>query len=440
MFKIHTDRRDLLLFAGILLLGLFLRIGSLGWNSFPHGDVVTDVKAGVSLMTQGNFTVGPYAKSPDATFLFDIARTNGNEVLTQHPPLLMLLGAGVASILQIESTEQGIFLSYRLLTLFLGMGVLVIIYGIARSILGQKVALWVALWSACSYLLMDFSGNGSLYMLQTFAYLLWVHVALGRHRLRHVLLGCMTGIAYMVSFQSIILVPAGLLVIAFHNDHSIQKRCYDVLIFLCAASPIVLPWLLRNYFLFGDPLFSHYVNQTYIYNKADMPFTVVDGIVHYTMSFADRLALLRSITLHWLPNNLYYIVRKLFILVPLAFLFFCYAFIDYLYDHRRLVRVLPIVVVLLLHCGISAAWPVTKFRYLVPILPFVFIIAAEHMNAVCRTYRTAVFGLTTLLIVWLSLLTYKQIPTHTYYYNGAITEDAFSGSEELDYIRTYTIE
>jgi len=429
-----------LLFAGVLLLGLSLRIGSLAWNNFPHGDVVTDVKAGVSLMTQGNFTIGPYPKSPETTFLFDIARTDGNEVLTQHPPLLMLLGAGIASIFQIESTEQGIFLSYRLLTLFFGMGALVIIYRIARFIAGEKGALWVALWSACSYLLMDFSGNGSLYMLQTFAYLLWVDVAFGRHRFSHALLGCMTGIAYMVSFQSIILFPAGLLIIAFHNDRPIHRRSYDALIFLSVASLVVLPWLLRNYFLFGDPFFSHYVNQTYVYNKADMPFAVIDGIVHYTMSFVDRLALLRSITLHWFPNNLYFIARKLFILAPLAFLFFCYAFIDYLYDHRRLMRALPIVVVLVLHFGISAAWPVTKFRYLVPILPFVFIIAAEHIQAVCRMYRTAVFGLTTLLIVWLSLLTYKQIPTHTYYYNGAITEDAFSGSEELDYIRTYIVE
>ena len=100
---------------------------------------------------------------------------------------------------------------------------------------------------------------------------------------------------------------------------------------------------------------------------------------------------------------------------------------------------LPILLLLTLHILLSAAWPVTKFRYFVPLLPLVFIISLEHLQSFHWSERSKniLLGATFAMILALSFLTYRSVPTHTYYYDGAITTDTFGGSEEMRFLEEH---
>ncbi|MFA5273636.1 MAG: hypothetical protein WC353_05760, partial [Candidatus Peribacter sp.] len=139
----------------------------------------------------------------------------------------------------------------------------------------------------------------------------------------------------------------------------------------------------------------------------------------------------------WLPNNSFYIARKLFILAPLAFIFFSYGLIDQVLSKERRSRLLPVLILFAAHALISAIWPVTKFRYFVPLLPLVFLLSMDAIHGFLKTGRARTIALCfiTVLIALGSALTYLSVPTHTYYYDGAITTDPFSGRGEWNYLR-----
>ena len=105
------------------------------------------------------------------------------------------------------------------------------------------------------------------------------------------------------------------------------------------------------------------------------------------------------------------------------------------FDRERLKKWFPVIIIFILHLIISTAWPITKFRYFVPVLPLVFLIALDQIyNIKIKTiYRNLIIILISASILSLSFLTYRSTPGHTYYNDGAITTGPFgdrAGEEE----------
>ncbi|MFH0851338.1 MAG: hypothetical protein V1876_01170, partial [Candidatus Peregrinibacteria bacterium] len=258
---------------------------------------------------------------------------------------------------------------------------------------------------------------------------------------RAALIGAVTGCAYLVNYQSIILLPA-MIVLEFLQRKRLPQGLGNMIIATVAAGLVASPWLIRNALLVGDPFAHHLVNATYVFSKSGIQETAVDYIYHYTPEGLGRLAaILGMMITSWLPNNSFYIARKLFILAPIAFVFFSYGLIDQVLAAERRRQLLPILLVFAAHMLISASWPVTKFRYFVPLLPLVFLLSLEairHFNPRRRT-RILWMGLISVAICSGSILTYLSVPTHTYYYDGAITTDPFSGRGEWNYLRDHML-
>lgn len=422
--------------TAIVLLGLVLRLFSLSWNTFTHADVDGDAMIGAIFLKTGRL----WSEAPDPLAqrhpsLFARDSREGTPSL-QHGPVWILFGAVVTALWN-GSTTADVFLGLRILSVLCGTALIALLWMTARSLIGKEGALVCALWASISYLLIDYSGNGAFYALQGTLYLLWLWIALRQPSWkRSAALGAVTGFAYLVNYQSIVLLPTSIVLELFQYK-SARTCLLNMVIVTIITGLLASPWLIRNAILVGDPFAHHLVNSNYVFSKSGIHATVVDYLYRFPSKREQLTAILSMMVTSWLPNNSFYIARKLFILAPIAFIFFSYGLIGQVLEKERWRRLLPVLLLFAAHFLISASWPITKFRYFVPLLPLVFLLSYETIQSFMKNKRTRILLVTliTLALCLGSILTYLSVPTHTYYYDGAITTDPFSGRGEWNYLR-----
>lgn len=396
--------------------GIVLRCFSVSWNVIPHGDITLDAAAAQAMYSRGNFQLSSDTTLPPA-----------DQYLIQHPPIWPLLGAGM-----MYTSHQDAFTSLKLLSLLCGIFLLPMMYRISAHVLrNRSLALLLTSILSMSWLMIDFSGNGALYSLHALCLLLWTDVAIRPQKYYSEKLALVSGISYLINYQTIILFPASIIVLLIRREQVWKSLMLYGIIALLTISP----WLVRNYLLFGEPFFGHTINSTYLYQKVGLNSNT------YIHSTAEKLIVMKQMLTRWLPFNLYFAARKLFILAPVLFIAFAYSLADVPLNRKRFLFPFPLLLICLAHLGISTAWPVMKFRYFVPLLPLVLLIASEyalHLRVSVAT-KHAIFGSALLCTVILSYITAIQIPTHTYYYDGAITQDAFHGEGEIHFMQEHGI-
>lgn len=426
----------------LLIAATVLRVLSVGWNSFSHADVSEDAMASASFLQTSTFFTEPGGlPRPDEAPMYDL-REAGGRLLTQHPFLWPLLGAGLTKTLGWPAEPAATFLAFRILSLLSGMALILCTYAVTRKLVHDEAAMGIAAWMTFSYLLIDYSGNGAFYVFQGTLYLLWILAAANiRSPRQGILLGLLCGIAYITNYQTLILVPCSIIVLCMMTERPWKDRLTHAGIAIGVFLVFAIPWHVRDYLTFGDPFFSSSVNASYVYGKAGIAPVIADGIARYSLTLSDKLVLIQTVLTTWLPNNLYYIARKLFILAPLAFPFFAFGLVEYLFsvrqNYKRIRPLIPLLLILAVHILVSAAWPVVKFRYFVPMLPLVLIVTMEYLYGlrISKTLQRSIVGTVLACILLLSWRTYLSVPTHTYYYDGAITTDPFSAPGEFDYVQ-----
>jgi hypothetical protein len=423
-----------LLLVFILAFGLVVRVAAFHWNWFMHADVIDDALVTASVHRDLRFLT--YDNPPVADpALYPPLPDSGGRPLVLHGPLISLLGAGMTELLGGTSSVADTFFALRAISLVAGTLLIPLSFLIARRLLGNAAGLWTAALTAASYVLIDYAGNGALYTTQALIYLIWVYVAMHVAEARRAaLLGLMAGIGYLTHLQCIILLPAGLLLIAL-EERPWRRTIAHGAVLLGIALPLIGLWLWRNEVVFGDPFYTHFANAQYVYGKAGL----ADRLPN--VGLQDTLSVLHAIGTLWLPNNLYYVARKLFVITPLAFFFFTYGLIDVVFSQDRLRTMLPLLIIFTLHMLLAGSWPVWKFRFFIPILPFVYLFAVEELWHLPIAARWKYAGATVTLFatVIVGILTYRAIPMHTTYYDGALTQDPFHSSEEMSYLRTYKV-
>lgn len=419
----------------VLLVGFLLRMQALQWNWFMHGDVTGDAIVAAELQRSGHFVVFATPPSADPA-AYALPPTEKGEPLTQHAPVWPLIGAIATTLRGGEATLLDAFLSLRLLSVLAGTLVILLSFFVTSRLLDERAGLVAATFVAVSYVLIDYSGNGAFYAFQGLIYLLWALAALQHSSYcRTLLLGFLAGFVYLVNFQAIILLPAGLGVLLI-QERSLAKCFSHIVLFTGVAVITAAPWLIRNAVLFGDPLYSHTVNMQYVYGKSG--FSVPTG---GRLGIGDNLSIIAGIFHTWLPYNLYYAARKLFVIAPITFFFFAFGLIDIAFSRQRFRAALPLLAVLAFHILLSASWPIWKFRFFVPLLPFVFILALEELwhLPITHVWRRVSIGAMLSAMLVVGMLTYRSTPLHTTYYDGAITQDPFHGSEERTYLQKYNL-
>ncbi len=435
----------------ILLAGFLIRAEAFRWNWFMHGDVIADAQVSASFLRDGSLLTFSSKGSADPA-VYVLPPAVEGEQLKLHGPLVPVAAAALTALRggarstgstrspQASSgqapTVAEAFVSLKILSLLAGMLIILLAFLIASRLTDATMGLAAAAWTAASFLLIDYAGNGALYTSQAAVYLLWLVIALGPSSLRRtLLLGILSGVAYLITFQSVILLPAGIILLAT-QVRPWRRFALHVVILIGLAAIVASPWLLHSTVVLGDPFAGHAWNMRYVYSKAG--FEVPAGVIP-NLSIRDQLSIITGVFHTWLPYNLYYVARKLFLLAPIAFFLFSFGLIDVIFSPPRLRRAFPVLVLLTFHLLLCAGWPIWKFRFFLPLLPLVFILALEHLHhlPVSRAWKSGTITATFASIVLLSALTYRSVPTHTYYYDGALTQDPFHSSEEETYLRRF---
>jgi hypothetical protein len=348
----------------LLLAGVVLRVASFTWNTRLQGDV------NLFALTAREFVQHDRLYYPmKYEFSDHVPYKTLASPASQHPPLWSFAAGLLGKILHTEDT----FPLLKLLSEVNGIGLLVLVayIGWRRK---QPVATLIAVTLlTLSPVLVDYSANGSPYILSaTLLVLAALLMALYRpQRLAdHVLAGVLCGLALQVH-SVMILLPAAFLIFWWRVDGRLPWR--GVIVSALAGVVTLLPWMLWNYFYFGRPFYSystyHFLKQFGLARVAMFDNVITTHIVRSPdMSFlGDYLRAVRDTVLVSAQN--YYAEIGPFGLVLLAV-----GWVGLFRYQRRvaLASFLPF----LFYTLTVFLWATAHHRFLVPIIPLTYLVAA----------------------------------------------------------------
>lgn len=415
----------------ILAVGAAVRCYSFSWNQLPHGDTIDDRAAAISFIRDKTLRIGPPS---DAPFAYSLKQ---GMFLDQHPPLWSVAGA----LLTVASggVISDPFVAFKILSLASGLALILFLYALSKKLINTKAALAAAAFASASYLLIDYSANGAFYSFQAVLYLCWALVALRQRpgdAKQIFYFAAVSAAGVMTNYQAILLFPATVIFLLAAKVTGWNQRIKMILFFAALFLIFVSPLAIRNMRTFGSPWYS--INLLYVYDKAGIRPSAANGVITYYLHANDYILLFKRMFGYWMPYNFYYLNRKLFILAPGLFILFAYAMVDYIFSRGLFWKMFPVLLLVVFHSLISIAWPVMKFRYFVPMVPFVFLIGVEfaYRAIPLRACRYGVLAASFLVLVWFSFAAHRSVPSHTYYYDGAITTDSFGKQGELEWFRS----
>lgn len=362
--------------ATALVLGCLLRLLALRWHEHPRGDVLLDVGVTRSLVQGQGFRSG---FERGTALALDDRPAPPRDVADQHAPLWPLFGAALAW--PVGSAFAGL----KLGSLLFGLLLLSLVWSGAAALLRALPAVprglpgLAAALVALSFLMADFSANGSLYMAQACAVLLLVRL-LGAPRPSWLWLGVVLGAALLLNHQALVLLPVPLLVLAATAPPGQRARAAAVGAGTAALALLMfLPWAVRNAQVFGSPFYS--ANLFYPLYKAGVApnLGLEDGLPVARFVPPALLSWLPRAEAGWLPRNALYLFSTGLVLWPgLAALVVAGALPLLAGAWRRrdrgLLATLGFLAALL---AIALGWPDLKLRYLVPVTPLIVLLGVR---------------------------------------------------------------
>lgn len=390
------------LVATALVLGCLLRLLALRWHEHPRGDVLLDVGVTRSLAHGEGFHAG---FERGTSLALDDRPAPPRDVADQHAPLWPLLGVALAW------PVGSIFAGLKLGSLLCGLVLLVLVGSVANALLAERPAgpaplrglpgLAVAL-VALSFLMADFSGNGSLYMAQACLVLLLVRL-LAVERPSGLLLGLALGAALLLNHQALVLLPVPLAVLLLTAPPGGRARAAAVGVGAAALALLLfVPWALRNTEVFGSPFFS--ANVFYPLSRAGVvpALGLESGVPVARFSPPPFLEWWPAAEKTWLPRNALYLFVTGLLLWPGLGALVAAGALPLLADawRRRERGVLAALLFAAVLLAIALAWPDMKLRYLVPVTPLVVVLGVRLLaQAPTRGER---WGACALAALWLA--------------------------------------
>jgi hypothetical protein len=421
---------SMLVLAGIILVGLALRLASYSWNTRLYGDVNLFALAAREYALHGELQYPmKYEFSDNVPYL---AMTTP---ASQHPPLWSCLGGEIARLAGSADT----FGVLKMLGLVCGTGLLFSVFSLSRR-LEMHGEVLAALALAClSPVLVDFSANGSMYILSAWVIVLASLLLLrfDPYRWSHGLLaGLLCGLGYLVH-SSLLLLPAAFL-LPFIADRryswipspsktdktQLRRRLSGLGAFLLAFAASLSPWLLWNYHNFQRPFYS--ISSYYLLDRLGLLKTGIYGEV-----ISSRVSQSLSAGVLWgyaiLAAKAWWATgRQAFMVLGPFTLFLILLGLVHLYRTRKEGRLYALVVPALLYALAIALWATNKFRFLVPLLAPAYLLAAVGFAILLmrgRWYRWLGWLCLAGSLIWMGA-GYLGTPRPTYYYGNETAQDA----------------
>lgn len=383
-----------------LLIGALLRMGSLYANAqFTHGDVNVDARITESLAKGKGFWI-PWE---EGTVLYTDPLGSGDDwghPSDSHAPLWPLLGAPFAWF-----TGDG----YRALQIVSWLcGVLAIVYvrrvvrGLDTSEAGERAGVFAAWGIALSLPLCDGAGSGSFYAGQILGILLLIHwsrtfvTTMGAIRT-----GILLGALYLISYQSGILIPmfgaCAWMALGF------RKSFVPLLLAAVPCLAVAMPWFIRNYLIWGDPLFT--TNPAFFGSKVGSTFVDFSSGPRPVLQISYESAAMWDQMWRWSRHNLGFVITTLFILVP-GFCWFVPGGFQRILKVREAGRLrmdgLLFVASFAMLVATAVICPQARTRHVVPLIPLLVAAASVELAAGPRllwAVAAGIFGYFSLHVV-----------------------------------------
>ncbi|MEI8062780.1 MAG: glycosyltransferase family 39 protein [Verrucomicrobiota bacterium] len=356
------------LFIFAVALGIGLRIAAFFWNDRLAGDV--------NLFA---LTAREYVRHQrlDYPLKYEFTEQVPYRVLhtpaSQHPPLWPFLGGSVARWLATDDT----FFVLKLLCAVTGSLLLIAIVMLVNRLQWPMEERLIGLaLILLSPLLTDFSANGSPYIVLALLLVLASLLFLSAQRqspIRYAFAGLVCGVALQIHSLMFFL-PVLFLYFWLQDRRRGQVNWRGVLIFAMTGLLTVLPWLWWNQQHFGRLFYSSSTN--HLFSQLGLLQFVADDKGLYYRVVMQPLAVLAPVYLRLFWKSLWeFSLYFLYEVGPFWLIPFWIGCRTHWREnrHQSTILLLPVagaaVVVLL--------WANAKFRFLVPLLPVAYLLAAK---------------------------------------------------------------
>jgi len=392
-----------------LVAGSVLRIASFNWNDHLQGDV------NLFALTAREFVNHNRLYYPMKYEYTDrVEYQSLQSPASQHPPLWPWLGGLLGKAFHTDDT----FLILKMMCEIIGIFLMIAIvyFGMRTGWLNE--ALVATCYVALSAMLVDFSANGSSYILSALMIIL-VIILLEHFRYQritdYILAGILCGISLQV--HSIMVCMLFTFLVFWSWEYS-QLRWKGVLAFVLAGLLVLTPWMLWNLRHFGKPFYS---NSTYfLLSKLGLTETGIygDAIVIRTTKTVDFATLKRYISLV-AESSLAFLRSYGLEVGPFCLILVLIGCFALFHSDQRKARALAVASVL--YTAIVFLWPAFKYRFLVPVLPATYMAAAfGFMKLHHRRHLWKLIGWICLAgtILWGIQGFFEQPPTRYYQNDG----------------------
>ncbi len=427
----ESHKISLVFFLVVFFVSIVTRLYSVQLNTKQHGDVALYSATAESIAYRNNFLIDPDTTQP---YFYSLKEKGGR--LLEHNPLWPILAAPLVKL------GMPGYIALKFLSFLSGVFLLILLYGYTKKLGGELLAKFVLFLSSISYVLIDYSGNGSFYVFEACLYIafLWLLLDLERPG-RRLLIGVVLGLGWVLNQQALAMFFTYVVTSVLSVKFSFKKSFQLIAPVFLVMFAFFLPWGLRNANMFGS--FFYNIDTVYLWQKLGMPEIIdANNIIHYPITLQSYINLLEAMVTFWFPHNLYFINRKLFVLAPVLYVFAWFFTIESAFagSFEKIKKYIPIFLLLFFHICISAPWPIAKFRYLVPILPLIFLLGGLYITQFIASERVKKYALivSSLAVFIFSVITYLGVPSHTYYYEGVPTSDIYGKQGEKDFFMNNT--
>jgi 4-amino-4-deoxy-L-arabinose transferase-like glycosyltransferase len=356
--------------ATALLVGAALRVASFNWNSRLQGDVNLFALTAREFVQHGRLYYPVKYEFSDHVPYLTLATP-----ASQHPPLWPLLGGLLGKALRTDDS----FRMLKLLSEVAGFLFLALLILAGLRLRRPRETLVALAFCALSPMLVDFSGNGSMYialaaMVLSAAVLLYVPD--GRQMTTYVLAGVLCGLGIM-THTALILLPGAFLASWVARRVSWQR----ILVFALALVVTLAPWMCWNWRHYGQLFYS--LSPYYNLRQLGVARTGVFGDVvttRITGPLNARVMLLYLVLAA--QAGLGFLEGYAKSVGPFV-LFLATAGVLALFRRER--RLSEAIVLPYLLCTFTLVlWPSYRPRYLVPTLPLAFVLAGFGLTYLMR--------------------------------------------------------
>ncbi len=410
-----------LIIGVILLIAFALRIYSFAVNTRAYGDVNT-----ISISSQQFATNGVI----QYTWLIERYESTVDDPLTtpayQHGPALPFTAGILAKLFGNTDT----FFALKLITFVMGMALIVVIYRYALNQFSPFSANIAALFITTSPALIDFSGNGSPYIISALAMSVLVYqCAHFRFKLRDtalIALTCSLAFQYHPSMLGLTICAAAIGVWKFK---ALGLRHY--LVFIGVWGIIFLPsslWYLHYYgrfYLSGQFYFITGEMNLATPQRAEV---ISNPLKLLTSPLAEQyFGLILSRASVYLKNILFEVGAPLLIFALLSGIVGLW---------RSKQSIVYVIIPRLIYLALTAA-AISLFhmRFLIPVLPGVMLLATYGLHSIreIRPYWRNAIGIVAVIYAGWALFSYftADTPPNRYYRNEIAQNIAYDASRDI---------